>query len=282
MDPAVSGIAQGASSAIGGYLNYQSQKNTNAQNLAIAQAQMQFQERMSSTAHQREVTDLRAAGLNPILSATGGSGASAPSGSSATLQAPMVGDILKDSVNSGLTSANLQSDLDIKNATVAKTMADTLNSLETNKNIIEDTRGRQASNARSEGTLRDDLAIRNYERLSSSSRAQQHFWESQSANERYSQDQLATRRDRADTPRSVRQSEIDRELINVDNTIKRVLPAISGAASVIGRGRGATGARIIEAGTPAETRALERAGRSGLPVIKRGKGFNFKTGRMNK
>lgn len=56
-----------------------------------AEKQMSFQERMSNTAHQREVADLKKAGINPILTATGGSGASAPSGVMVTPENPVRG-----------------------------------------------------------------------------------------------------------------------------------------------------------------------------------------------
>lgn len=60
-------------------------KLANEAQIASAREQMAFQEKMSSTAHQRQIKDLRDAGLNPILSAKYG-GASTPSGAMAPIQ----------------------------------------------------------------------------------------------------------------------------------------------------------------------------------------------------
>lgn len=49
-----------------------------------AELSRQWQEMMSNTAHQREIKDLQAAGLNPVLSAMGGSGAPVTSGATAS------------------------------------------------------------------------------------------------------------------------------------------------------------------------------------------------------
>lgn len=72
----------------------------NAEQAALSR---EWQEKMSGTAHQREVKDLIAAGLNPILS-SGGSGATTPSGATAVGKSGKV-----DESYSGALAGYLQS-----------------------------------------------------------------------------------------------------------------------------------------------------------------------------
>ena len=72
-------------SAIGAVGSYFGAEQTNKASAEQASKMMDFQERMSNTAHQREVKDLIAAGLNPMLSAKLG-GASSPAGGMAPVQ----------------------------------------------------------------------------------------------------------------------------------------------------------------------------------------------------
>ncbi|AXL14991.1 DNA pilot protein [Microviridae sp.] len=83
---------------------------------ASSARQMAFQERMSNTAHQRQMKDLKKAGINPMLSAKLG-GASSPSGSQ--YQATNIG---AEAVKGGLAGA--QTATAKQQALIAKSNAD--------------------------------------------------------------------------------------------------------------------------------------------------------------
>lgn len=122
MDPITgAALVSGGASLLGGIFANNSAKKA-------AKRQEQFQERMANTAHQREVIDLKAAGLNPMLSALK-NGSATPQGSSYQPQ-----EVVTPALNSAKTAMdtrNARAQYDLLNsqtvandATAAKATAD--------------------------------------------------------------------------------------------------------------------------------------------------------------
>ena len=113
-------IAPVVAAGIGAAGSIAGQSSANRRNWQIAKAQMRFQERMSNTAYQRSIKDLKAAGLNPLM-AVGSGGASSPAGASATMQNEMAG--LQDSLNSAFQSRRMTQE--VKNLKASEKLAGT-------------------------------------------------------------------------------------------------------------------------------------------------------------
>jgi hypothetical protein len=128
--------APGLGSLLGGTVaglgSYFGQQQANQANTEMAREQMAFQERMSNTSYQRAITDMIAAGLNPMLAYSQG-GASTPSGQTAVAQSA-----LGAAANSATQAANSIADINLK-TTQASTNAsqEDLNRANQNLALIE-------------------------------------------------------------------------------------------------------------------------------------------------
>lgn len=126
----------------------------NKANKAAAQRQMDFQERMSSTAYQRATADMRASGINPMLAYQQG-GASSPGGA-----APQMEDVIGPAVSSAQHARRLSAELKLlaaqeygtrASANAAQTQAG-LNQMHTNM-IAEQMKGVTLENTASAAHL---------------------------------------------------------------------------------------------------------------------------------
>jgi len=134
-DLIIGGVIAGAGSAGGAAIGASgaasAQDAANKANAEQAQLNRDFQERMSSTAHQREMRDLAAAGLNPMLGGRGG--ASSPSGGSATMNPvnpdAAVGRALEAASGTAMQTMQVKKDFEQKDAQIAAQKAGALASV---------------------------------------------------------------------------------------------------------------------------------------------------------
>lgn len=131
-DGLVGSVVGGLGGIVGGIMGNDAAADAARENREFqarqAEQQMDFQERMSSSAYTRASADMKRAGLNPMLAYSQG-GASSPAGASGSGSMAPVSDVLGKGISSAIEARRLAKELkatdsqtDLNNA-IAKTQA---------------------------------------------------------------------------------------------------------------------------------------------------------------
>ena len=122
-------LKENAAGLIGSVLGFGGQRSANKRNIALSREQMAFQERMSNSAYQRAMKDMKLAGLNPILAAK--QPASTPGGASTRVESALGAGVTAynqtSSAQAQVRNSNANTELTLSNAKMVNEKLKTLN-----------------------------------------------------------------------------------------------------------------------------------------------------------
>lgn len=170
-DMIIGAAISGGASLLGG-MNAQDETNRRQEqsqvfNAAEAEKNREFQERMSNTAYQRGMVDMKAAGLNPILAYQKG-GASSPTGASASTTYHPAQDYITPAANSAMSAMRTRAEVDNMVATNANLKLDAANKWVENAKLRAEEENIKSTTSRTDAeaaNIREQLPVHTARKL---------------------------------------------------------------------------------------------------------------------